>query len=237
LPDSLLAVEDIAARRGTVQVLFDVSLTVGAGEAIALLGRNGAGKTTTLRSIMGLSPPFRGQIRFAGVDITGWPTYKIARVGLALVPEDRGMVTGLTVLENLKLFWRVNGGSGAWDLERVFDLFPALRGLARRHASQLSGGEQQMLAIGRALLANPRLLLLDEPLQGLAPKVVNAIVQSMVRVREAGVGFLLGESSLRALDVVEHAYIIDRGVIRFSGTPEQLRTKPDILEAYLGIGA
>jgi branched-chain amino acid transport system ATP-binding protein len=216
----LLQVEEIHTAYGLSRVLFGVSLEIRPGECVCLLGRNGVGKSTTMRSIMGLTPPQTGRVRWKGTDITGWEPYRVARAGLGFVPEDRRIFADLTVWENLDVATR----SGQWTTERVFDLFPKLRELAGRNGGYLSGGEQQMLTIARTLMGNPELLLLDEPSEGLAPLVVDHLRDQIARLKREGLTILLAEQNVAfSLALAERVYVLEKGSIRFSGPAAQLR--------------
>jgi len=217
----LLDVRDIHTAYGLSRVLFGVSVEVHASECVCLLGRNGVGKTTTIRSIMGLTPPQAGRIVWKGADITGWPSYRVARAGLGFVPEDRRIFADLTVWENLDVAGR---GAGGWTIERVFDLFPQLRDLTRRNGGFLSGGEQQMLTIARTLMGNPELLLLDEPSEGLAPLVVDHLREQIARLKREGLTILLAEQNVDfSLALADRVYVLEKGAIRFSGPAARLR--------------
>jgi branched-chain amino acid transport system ATP-binding protein len=232
-----LEVRGLEAFYGRAQVLFGVSLAVGEGEVVALLGRNGAGKTTTLRAIVGLVRPGAGAVRFRGVDVAGMPTYRIARLGLGYVPEDRRILTTLTVQENLEVGRRPpRPGVPAWDEARVFALFPSLAELRRRPAGRTSGGEQQMLAIARTLMGNPSCLLLDEPSEGLAPVVVGQLARAIGELRRGGLPVLLSEQNLRFAGAVsDRAYIIEKGRIRFEGPMATLRADEALRRQYLAV--
>ena len=216
----LLQVEEIHTAYGLSRVLFGVSLEIRPGECVCLVGRNGVGKSTTMRSIMGLTPPQTGRVRWKGTDITGWEPYRVARAGLGFVPEDRRIFADLTVWENLDVATR----SGQWTTERVFDLFPKLRELAGRNGGYLSGGEQQMLTIARTLMGNPELLLLDEPSEGLAPLVVDHLRDQIARLKREGLTILLAEQNVEfSLSLAERVYVLEKGSIRFSGPAAQLQ--------------
>jgi branched-chain amino acid transport system ATP-binding protein len=218
----------------TAHILQGISLHVGEGEVVALLGRNGAGKTTTLKSIVGLVPPRRGRILYRDADITGWAPYRISRAGVALVPETRGIFSYLTARENLTIAARPGS---PWTLDSVLDRFPRLRDLGERRGRFLSGGEQQMLAIARALVTGPRLILLDEPSQGLAPVVVETVVGTIAQLKREGVSMLLVEQNVAlASSLADRVYVIDQGRIVFEGTPAALRADPGTLGTYLGVG-
>jgi branched-chain amino acid transport system ATP-binding protein len=228
----MLEVDGIETYYGDSHVLHDVSLRVAPGETVVLLGRNGAGKTTLIRSIVGFTPPREGRIRFEGEAMEHWPAHRIARRGLALVPQGRRIFAPLNVRENLLLGAR---GSG-WTLERVLELFPRLRERTEQLAGTLSGGEQQMLAIGRALLTNGRLLLLDEPSEGLAPLIVREIGRVLGELRAARLSLLLVEQNYHlALRVADRVYVMSKGQIVYEGTPAGLQAAEDVKRRYLGV--
>jgi branched-chain amino acid transport system ATP-binding protein len=216
----LLDVRDIHTAYGLSRVLFGVSVAVNGGECVCLLGRNGVGKSTTMRSIIGLTPPQSGRVAWKGTDITGWPPYRVARAGIGFVPEDRRIFADLTVWENLDVARK----PGPWTVERVFDLFPKLRDLSSRNGGYLSGGEQQMLTIARTLMGNPQLLLLDEPSEGLAPLVVDHLLEQITRLKREGLTILLAEQNVEfSLALAERVYVLEKGSIRFSGPAARLR--------------
>jgi branched-chain amino acid transport system ATP-binding protein len=228
----MLDVDSIHTYYGDSHVLHGVSLRVGAGEAVALLGRNGAGKTTAIRSIVGFTPPRAGRVVFEGQAIERWPAYRIARRGLALVPQGRRIFAPLSVRENLLLGARAEG----WTLERVFTLFPRLREREGQSGGTLSGGEQQMLAIGRALLTNGRLLLLDEPSEGLAPIIVREIGRILQALKAERLSLLLVEQNYHlALRVADRVYVMNKGQIVYEGTPAGLEANEEIKRRYLGV--
>jgi branched-chain amino acid transport system ATP-binding protein len=230
----MLEVENIHTYYGLSHILFDISLEVSEGEIVCLLGRNGAGKSTTMRSIMGLTPPRQGTIRFKGKTLTGEKPFQIARLGIGYVPDDRRVFADLTVGENLGISERKTGTTVMWDKESIYNLFPPLRDIDSRKAGFLSGGEQQMLAIGRALMTNPEFLLLDEPTEGLAPLVVEMLEAQIDRLKDKGVTVLLAEQNVKvALRLSTRAYVIDDGVIRYHGTIEDLRENEEIRKKYL----
>ena len=232
----MLQVRDIETYYGSSYVLQGVSLDVPDRALVALLGRNGVGKTTLVRSIMGLTPAAAGSIVLAGVEITAAPTHRITRMGVGLVPQGRLIFPTLTVEENLTIGVRPSR-PGAWTLERAFALFPPLAARRRNRGNQLSGGEQQMLAIGRALMTNPRLLLLDEPSEGLAPMLVRQVAQTIRRLRTEGMAILLVEQNLRlALELADTVYIMTKGRVVYEGLPDQLATDERTKEQLLGIG-
>jgi branched-chain amino acid transport system ATP-binding protein len=230
---SVLEVEDVHTYYGVSHVLQGISLRVGEGEALGILGRNGMGKTTLIRSIIGFTPPRRGVVRLRGDDITRWPPYRMVAAGLALVPQGRRVFASLTVRENLDVARRAGG---RWTLERVEALFPRLAERARSRAGSLSGGEQQMLAIGRALMTDPRLLLLDEPTEGLAPLLVREVGRVLGELRRAGLSILLVEQNLPlALSVVDRVHILSRGQIVHSARPDELAADEAVKSRYLGV--
>ena len=228
----MLDVEGVHTYYGDSHVLHGVSLRVEAGEAVALLGRNGAGKTTMIRSIVGFTPPREGRIVFDGEAIDGWPAYRIARRGLALVPQGRRIFAPLSMRENLLLGARPDG----WTLERIFELFPRLRERQEQAGGTLSGGEQQMLAIGRALLTNGRMLLLDEPSEGLSPLFVREIGNIVQRLKGARLSILLVEQNYHlALQVADRVYVMNKGRIVYEGTPASLGADEEVKRRYLGV--
>lgn len=233
----LLDVSALNAAYGRARILFDVSLRVDAGEIVALVGRNGAGKSTTLRAILGLIEDRQGEIRFSGHDISRRPTHAIARMGLGYVPEDRRIFAELTVLENLDVGRQPpRRGAPAWTVERVFALFPQLAGLSHRVGGTMSGGEQQMLAVARALMGNPSLLLLDEPSEGLAPMVVEAMADAVADLRSEGLSVLLSEQNLNfAAAVTDRAYVIEKGRICYEGAMADLLADEGLQRAYLSV--
>jgi branched-chain amino acid transport system ATP-binding protein len=230
----ILEVRDLHTFYGTSHILFGVSLNVGKGETVCLLGRNGAGKTTTLRSIMGLTPPASGNITYDGLQIIGKPPYAIAKLGIGYVPDDRGIFADLTVHENLQVAESRRKQGRAWTLERLYSEFPSLRGLRDRRGEHLSGGEQRLLSVGRALLMNPHFLLLDEPAEGLSPLVVKAVREWILRLKDSGISILLSEQNVRfAMEVSDRAYVIEKGVIRHEGSMDELRANEEIRKRYL----
>jgi branched-chain amino acid transport system ATP-binding protein len=234
---SALSVSALEARYGRARILFDVALDVGAGEAVALLGRNGAGKSTTLRSILGLVPHRSGKIVFGGEDVTDLPTHEIVRRGLGYVPEDRRIFTDLTTEENLLVGRRLpRSGAPNWTLDRLYQIFPNLRELRGRLGARMSGGEQQMLTIARTLMGNPSLLLLDEPSEGLAPRIVELMIEAIREMKRQGLSLLLCEQNLNfARLVAERVYVIEKGCIRFAGTMAEFDARPDVRDAYLAL--
>jgi len=230
----VLRVEDVHTYYGDSHVLQGVTLEVAPGTVVALLGRNGAGKTTLVRSIMGFTPPRRGRVVFEGRDITRRRPYQVARLGISLVPQGRQIFPSLDVTETLEIGWRPR--PDGWTVERVFDLFPPLRERARHPAARMSGGEQQMLAIGRGLMTNPSLLLLDEPTEGLSPLYVETVGQAIRTLRAHGMAMLLVEQNLKfALRYSDHVHIMSRGTIVHSASPEALGGDAEVRARYLGV--
>jgi len=233
---TLLEVSDIRARYGSIEALKGVSLTVEEGEVVTLIGSNGAGKSTTLRSISGLTPASAGEITFAGEEITRVPAHEIVVRGIALAPEGRHCFPRMTVRENLELGAHRRPRAGiADDLERVFELFPRLSERQRQKAGTMSGGEQQMLAIGRALMARPKLLMLDEPSMGIAPILVERIYETIAEINRAGVAILLVEQNANyALEISKRGYVLETGRVVLANNSSQLRDDPEVQRAYLG---
>jgi len=230
----MLKVENIHTYYDLSHILFGVSLEVSKGEIVCLLGRNGAGKSTTMKSIMGLTPPRQGSIRFKEQDITGEKPYRNARRGIAYVPDDRRVFADLTVGENLEISERKPRDGQGWTKEKVYDFFPPLKKIDSRRAGFLSGGEQQMLTIGRALMTNPDLLLLDEPTEGLAPLIVKMLEEQIAGLRDTGLTVLLAEQNQHvALRLSNRAYVIDNGEIRYHGTVEDLKANEALRKKYL----
>jgi len=230
----MLEVEGIHTFYGLSHILFGVSLRVGPGQVVCLLGRSGAGKSTTMRSIMGLTSPRSGIIRFKEEEITGKQPYVIVRKGIGYVPDDRRIFADLTVADNLEIAERKVEGGGRWDRERVYELFPALKDIASRRGGCLSGGEQKMLAIARALMCNPELLLLDEPTEGLAPVMVKVLEDQIGRLKETGLTVLLAEQNVKTtLRLSDHGYIIDDGKIKYQGSVEELKENEEVRKKYL----
>jgi branched-chain amino acid transport system ATP-binding protein len=230
----ILELDRINSYYGLGHILHDLSLSVAEGEVVALLGRNGAGKTTTLRSVTGLTPPRTGEIRYKGESIAGLDAHRISRKGIALVPETRDIFSFLTVGENLAIAQRKGS---RWQMEMVLERFPILRERMKNKGHQLSGGEQQMLAIARALLTGPDLLLLDEPSQGLAPLIVDAVMGTIRALKQEHVSMLLVEQNAEmALQLADRVYIIDHGTVVFEGTPARLRADTQVTATYLGVG-
>jgi branched-chain amino acid transport system ATP-binding protein len=233
MSEPILAVDGLETCYGQSQVLFGVSLAIGEGEMVTLMGRNGMGKTTTVRSVMGLTPARAGRVRFAGVDIRGWPAFRVAQAGIGLVPEGRQIFPNLTVRENLVA---TASGRGAWTLARVEELFPRLAERASSMGNQLSGGEQQMLAIGRALMTNPRLLILDEATEGLAPLIRRDIWNCLARLKATGLSILVIDKNVGALmRVADRHVIIERGRVVWQGASAALAAAPDVQHRYLGV--
>ena len=231
----ILDIQGIDSFYGETQALFDVSLEVGAGEVVSLLGPNGAGKTTTIRSILGLTPAAKGRIRFDSQDITDRPTHKIASAGVGWVPDDRRIFPTLTVERNLTIA-RKKTRFRQWELQEIYEIFSALEYLMGRECENLSGGEMQMVAISRALLGSPGLVLFDEPSQGLAPKVVQDVMKTITRLKDEGVSVLVVEqNALSALDVSDRVYVMDRGRIVHEGRARELLDHPELRERMLGI--
>jgi len=232
----ILEVQDLYTAYGLSRVLFGVSLSVGQGEVVSILGRNGVGKTTTLRSVMGLVRPSSGSVRWKGREIAGLPPYEIARLGIGFAPEDRRIFADLTVWENLDVARRPPSLGAGWTVERVYDLFPALRDVRNRRGGFLSGGEQQMLTIARTLMGNPELLLLDEPSEGLAPLVVEQLREQMLRLKGEGIAILLCEQSTKfSLGLSSRAYILEKGRVCYRGTLEELEANEELSRTYLAV--
>jgi branched-chain amino acid transport system ATP-binding protein len=233
---TILDVSGIETAYGLSQVLLGVSLTIAPGEMVTLMGRNGMGKTTTVRSIMGLTPARAGSVRFAGAEISGLPSYKVAQLGIGLVPEGRQIFPNLSVRENLVATAAVRGRDAAWTLDTVYDLFPRLRERETSMGNQLSGGEQQMLAIGRALMTNPRLLILDEATEGLAPLIRAEIWRCLARLKATGLSVLVIDKNVGALmRVADRHFLIERGRVVWSGDSAALAAAPDVQHRYLGV--
>jgi branched-chain amino acid transport system ATP-binding protein len=234
---ALLELEDVHTYYGEAHILQGVSLTVGEGEVVSLIGRNGAGKTTTLRSIMGLTPPRGGAVRFKDREITGQPPHRVFRLGVGYVPEGRQIFPHLDVGENLRLATRRDGQRTRWTLDRIFEYFPVLRERWGQRGRSLSGGEQQMLAIARALAGNPELVMLDEPSQGLAPRLVRELGTLMVRLKGEGVTILLVEQNARmALAVSDRVLVLSKGTVVFAGpTAEFHRREAELKGRYLSV--
>ena len=229
----MLELVDVHAVYGRSHVLHGVSLRAAAGEVVSLLGRNGAGKSTTLRAIVGVVDVTAGEIRLDGRSVRGVPTHRVARLGIGLVPEDRRIFADLTVAENLMVGARAEG---SWSVDRVLTLFPRLGDLVRQRGGSLSGGEQQMLTIARTLVTGPRVLLLDEPSEGLAPVVVSALADTIAALKREGLSILMAEQNLKfARRLADRAYIIEKGQIRFDGTMAALDADASLRRAYLSV--
>ena len=234
MADALLQLSNVETAYGRSQVLFGISFDIAAGEMVTLMGRNGMGKTTTVRSVMGLTPARSGSIRFADREIAALPSYRIAQLGVGLVPEGRRIFPNLTVRENL--IATAAAKNSAWTLEKIHALFPRLAERAGSMGNQLSGGEQQMLAIGRALMTNPQLLILDEATEGLAPLIRAEIWQCLMRLKEAGQSILIIDKNVEALiRVADRHHLIERGRIVWSGTSHELGRAPELQHRYLGV--
>ena len=234
---SLLQIENLQAAYGRSQVLFGVNLEVYSGTVVSLLGRNGMGKTTTIRSLLGISQVSSGRVRFSGQEVQQWPAYRISRLGIGLVPEGRQIFPLLTVRENL-LATAANRHnlSSSWDLRKVYDLFPILQNRRDQLGKSLSGGEQQMLAIGRALMTNPKLLILDEATEGLAPLIRDEIWRVLESLKEQGQSILLIDKNLEQLmRLVDQHFLMERGRIVWEGTSKELRQNPELIRRYLGV--
>ena len=237
MPECLLQLSGVETCYGLSQVLFGMSLEIGAGEMVTLMGRNGMGKTTTVRSIMGLTPARAGSIRFGGKEIRGVASYRVAKLGIGLVPEGRQIFPNLSARENLVATASNRAGTAEpWTLDKVCELFPRLRERIGNMGNQLSGGEQQMLAIGRALMTNPRLLILDEATEGLAPLIREEIWHCLSRLKAAGQSILVIDKNVGALTrIADRHYLIERGRVVWSGTSSELAAAPDVQHRYLGI--
>jgi branched-chain amino acid transport system ATP-binding protein len=232
--DMILEVEGIDSYYGLSHILFEVSLTVSRGEIVCLLGRNGAGKSTTMKSIMGLVPPSKGTVRFKGENVTRAKPYILARKGMGYVPDDRRVFADLTVDENLEIAEKRTEKGSKWNRDAVYRFFPPLKELKSRKGGLLSGGEQQMLTVARALMTDPDLLLLDEPTEGLAPLIVKMLEDQILKLKETGLTVLLAEQNQKvALNLSDRGYVIDNGSIRFHGTSRELRENEEIRKKYL----
>jgi branched-chain amino acid transport system ATP-binding protein len=233
----LLDVNNIDTYYGIFQAIFQVSLGLERGEVVCLLGRNGAGKTTTLTSIIGLNRPKAGSIMYKGREITGKKSYQIVRLGIGFIPEDRWIFSDLTVKENLELGQRKKKEkSGGLGMERIYELFPKLKVMENRQAGTLSGGEQQMLTVGRTLMGDPESILLDEPTAGLAPLIAQSLGDQIRRLKGEGLTILLAEqNALLAMDISDRAYVIDKGTIVYEGSVEKLREDENMMRGYLGV--
>lgn len=232
----MLSVERLAASYGPAQVLFDITFSVGEGEVVTLLGRNGMGKTTTIFALMGLLPPEDGTAMFDGLSLIGLPPFRIAQAGLGLVPEGRQIFPTLTVEENLVATGATRFGAKQWTLGRVYDFFPALQERRNHMGNELSGGEQQMLAIGRALMTNPKLLILDEATEGLAPKIRTEIWQCLTRLKQEGQAILIVDKHLEALlRFADRHVVIEKGHVVWTGTSAALAADPSVRQRYLQV--
>ncbi|HUL31655.1 MAG TPA: ABC transporter ATP-binding protein [Thermodesulfobacteriota bacterium] len=232
----MLELLDIHTYYGESYVLCGISLKIAGGSVVALLGRNGMGKTTAIRSVIGFTPPRRGRVVYGEKDITALPPEKIARLGIGLVPQGRYIFPSLSVAENLTMAARGVGKPGSWSLDEVYSLFPILRERSGCRGTFLSGGEQQMLAIGRALMTNPRLILMDEPSEGLAPLIVKEVGKIIHQLKGKGFSILLVEQNLpMALKVADYAYILSNGKMVFESTPDQLRSNDEVISKYIGV--
>ncbi|MCX8111437.1 MAG: ABC transporter ATP-binding protein [Syntrophorhabdaceae bacterium] len=234
----ILEVNNINTYYGTSHILFDVSLQVSSGELVCLLGRNGAGKTTTMRSIMGLTPPKSGSVKFHGEDIVGKPPYTIAQKGMGYVPDNRLIFPDLTVRQNLEIAIKKSDHfkGEPWTVDRIYEIFPKLKVLDKHLGGYLSGGEQQMLTLGRTLMGNPELILLDEPVEGLAPLVVKDFAERLLKLKEIGVTILFSEQNIKfSLSIADRAYVIDKGRIRYHGTIKELSENEEVKRNYLMI--
>ena len=230
----MLEVEGIHTFYGLSHILFGVSLRVDPKEVVCLLGRNGAGKTTTMKSIIGITPPKQGSIRFRGEEIVGIEPYLITRKGIGYIPDDRRIFADLTVMENLEIGERKTKEGEGWNTERIYAMFPALKNIESRRGGCLSGGEQKMLAIARSLMGNPEFLLLDEPFEGLAPLLVYNLEDQIRKLKEAGLTVLIAEQNVRStLRLSDRGYIIDNGQIRYHGSIEELRENEEVRKKYL----
>jgi branched-chain amino acid transport system ATP-binding protein len=235
---ALLELSHVDAYYDDSHILFDLSLTVETGEVVCLLGRNGAGKTTTARSIVGLTPPRAGRITLRGHDLVGLPPYRIARLGIGFVPEDRRVFPNLTVYENLEVARRTwgHGAASTWTVERVFDLFPILAQRHRQLGATLSGGEQQMLTIARTLMGDPAVLLLDEPSEGLAPLVVETLRQQLAQLKQNGLTIVLAEQNVRFVsELGDRVYILEKGMVRYQGSMSEFLADEPVRQAYLAV--
>lgn len=238
----LLETKELNAWYGAAHILFDVDLQVRRGEVVALMGRNGAGKSTTLKAIMGLLARHSGNVRFMGKEISGKPPYQIARMGLGFVPEDRRVFTELSVMDNLEVgrqsprTWPDGTAAPVWSAEKLFKLFPNLGEMPERPGGRMSGGEQQMLTVGRTLMGNPFLVLLDEPSEGVAPVIVEQMAEMILELKDAGVSILLSEQNMHFATLVsDRAYVLEKGLIRYSGSMDDLEANEEVRRAYLSM--
>lgn len=233
---ALLRIEDLHSAYGLSRVLFGISLDIAAGECVCLLGRNGVGKTTTMRSVMGLLRPSSGRVLWKGTDIAGWSPYRVARAGIGFVPEDRRIFSELSVWENLDVARRAAQRPGRWTIDSVIELFPVLGGLRDRQGGFLSGGEQQMLTIARTLVGNPEVLLLDEPSEGLAPLVVEALLAKVGELKAQGLTILLAEQGIEfSLALADRVYVLEKGTVRYSGSAAALKADRALLDRLLAV--
>jgi len=240
--DDILAVRGLEAAYGQARVLFGVNLALRRGEVVALMGRNGAGKTTTLKAIMGLLPPTGGAVLFEGRDVTRWDPFRVARLGLGYVPEDRRVFADLTVLENLEVGrqparrWADGSAAPVWTTEKLFRLFPNLGEMPDRPGGRMSGGEQQMLTVARTLMGNPYLVLLDEPSEGVAPVIVEQMAHMILALKAQGVSILLSEQNMHFAELVsDRAYVLEKGQIRYQATMAELAANEEVRRAYLSV--
>ena len=232
----MLEAKNLCAWYGSAQILFDVAFSVGRGEVVALMGRNGAGKSTTMKAIMGLVGRRSGSVRFDGHDLQGLKTFEIARLGLGWVPEDRRIFTELTVMENLDVGRREASGAPAWTPERLFQLFPNLAEMRDRPGGRMSGGEQQMLTVARTLMGNPRMVLLDEPSEGVAPLVVERMAEAILEMKKEGLSVLLSEQNLHfAALVSDRVYVLEKGHIGWAGSLQALQANEEVQRLMLGV--
>jgi branched-chain amino acid transport system ATP-binding protein len=233
---ALLELSHVETYYGESHILFDLSLTIDEGEVVCLLGRNGAGKSTTLRSIIGLAPPRSGRIALRGHEVAGLPPFRVARLGIGYVPEDRRVFSNLTARENLEVARKTWGGGGTWTDTRVFDLFPRLAERKNQLAGYLSGGEQQMLTIARTLMGSPDVLLLDEPSEGLAPLVMEALEEQLGRLKGAGLTIVVTEQNVRFVsELGDRVYILENGTVRYEGAMREFLADDDVRRAYLAV--
>ncbi|MFH0957495.1 MAG: ABC transporter ATP-binding protein [Pseudomonadota bacterium] len=231
----ILEAEGLNTFYGRSHILFDVSLAVAPGETVCLMGRNGAGKSTTFRSLMGLTAPKKGRVIFKGKDCAGMPSFKMARMGMGFVPEDRRIFGPLTVSENLGL-GKIAGRNGRWNIKTVMEHFPTLEVCRERHGGSLSGGEQQMLTIARALMGNPELLVLDEPTEGLAPVIISVLKDLIMSLKSAETTILLSEQNIRfASAVSDRVVVIDKGHVVYTGTMEEFKSDETVQKKYLAV--
>jgi len=233
---ALLQVEDLHTAYGLSKVLFGISAEISTGECVCLLGRNGVGKSTTMKSIMGLITPQRGRVVWKGRDITGWPAFRVARAGIGFVPEDRRVFPELSVWENLDIAARAARRRGHWTIEAVYELFPQLASIRTRMGGYLSGGAQQMLTIARTLMGNPELLLLDEPSEGLAPLVVDMLLEKIAELKRQGLTILLAEQGLEfSLALADRVYVLEKGTVRHAGPSSELREDRALADRLLAL--